>query len=484
MRALKPSSRPPASAVAGLFLVLGVGCEATSRGLDPAVRVDAGPVDDEPDAGLEPGVRLFTGRIGFVYGADPPRFSPTDLSRWTLRARSDLGASTPVVDGPGRFSVRAAGRLELIAIPPDPGDPRYVISTEAAQVDLSEGGREGSDDTLREELRLELELQEPWSETDALTVRSSGLWEGEVTVPASSVGQTRLSGLVVRNRSNIGRLVGEDLWVLRHEDAKNPTTEPPVVEEAGLLRDLSAAALAQPIAVRLSRRAPTAPGTRWAFTAWGDAAASDGWGTLVWQNFVRADRVSIKRLVGPACASRGTAPRWSPQYGSLLSGQLPGLEPVPEGYVVCTGAAGYFRQRGASPADLEVPFSEACACGERPDEFELEIGPVRAPRLDGRPLEASETVVRPPFELSWLPPERGVARGYVVHLEGRSGRAVLVTDTTQVTVPADVFPSGEPVAPTFVAIDDLERPPVESPLTRSARWQSTQWSRGSLLQAP
>jgi hypothetical protein len=300
--------------------------------------------------------------------------------------------------------------------------------------------------------------------------------------PQSAVGRTRLTGLVASNDRG-GRLVGEDLWVVRSRVRVTATSTASSVIESALIRGLSAASLERPLSVRLDRRAARAPATRWDLTAWQDDGVSEYRQTGARRQFVRADRA---QAWGPftGCGGMGWASSDASVSGSASSGELPESDPAPEGYITCSSASGLASTPLEPVNGVKFMFSEACFCGERLAQIRLDLGPVRALRLDGRPLGAFETVYRAPFTLSWQPPALGAAQGYVVNLVWFPLGATIVTDTTQVTLPADFIPAGTLIRPTFIAIDDADRAPVESPFMRSARRQSTEWASGALRPAP
>jgi hypothetical protein len=86
--------------------------------------------------------------------------------------------------------------------------------------------------------------------------------------------------------------------------------------------------------------------------------------------------------------------------------------------------------------------------------------------------------------LSWRAPREGVAHGYVAVFDSADSFLYLVTDRTEVTVPAELIRVGATVLPTVTAIEDATLPPVESPFVRSRRWQRTDWMGGVLRPAP
>jgi hypothetical protein len=275
-------------------------CEAVSVTLDPPSdagssrdasrwRDDAKADAGDPDVGHDSGPRLFTARVGAVYGPDPESFVPTDLSSYRLSARSALGSSTPTIDGPGRLSVWAQGRLELTVASPLRFDTAIVVSTEANYVDISWPGHPPGDSPPIPKLNLALELSSPWSSSDRLRVRTSGGWAAFRLTGRFVVGETSVPDVVVENLGG-GRLLSEDLWVVRERsELSDAGTIARRVDQA-VVRLLDRDIASRGVAVRLSSPDGRLPAASWDVSAWKPDGVSEPDPTSVVRYFVRADR--------------------------------------------------------------------------------------------------------------------------------------------------------------------------------------------------
>ncbi len=479
--------------VVALGIVVGLlACERGSIPLDPpgdaAVSADATPPLDDagadgglPDVATDSGPRLFTVRVGTVYGPDPESFVPADLSGYTFSARSALGASTVTVEGPGQLSVWALGRLELTVATRARSLPSYVVSTEASHVDLTFGGLPSSDAPRVSSLRLELELSSPWQASDALLVTSTGGWSAFVEGSGIAEGVTR-ADLTVEG-SGRGRIVGEDLWVVRRRSERTATaTVTRRLDEANIPA-VTREALSRPLAPRLAPPRGRAARAAWDVSAW----QPDG---ISMPDRATADRFLIRsdRLGGGGfwrCGMLWLSIVDADVLSDALSGTLPEGALGPPGYEVCTAAA----RRSDGPSVPGIPgikllSSEVCDCTSGGGPVRLTLGPIRDLRLDGEPLGPESRTYRAPFRLSWRAPREGVAHGYVAEFDHDDSFLLFVTDRTEVTVPAELIRVGATVLPTVTAIEDATLPPVESPFVRSRRWQRTDWMGGVLRPAP
>jgi hypothetical protein len=363
-------------------------------------------------------------------------------------------------------------------IPPDPRELRYLVSTEAGRVDLTFPiplPRARSTQLAS----VDVELDRPWSAEDQLIVGSSGRWEGaRLSVDASSIGKTRLEGLGF-SFGPASQLVDEDLWVMRSRVHATPTSTTSSLLELGLVRRISSAALSRPIAVQMRAQMHRRPATAWDLTAWQEDGVSLDRSTMVTRHFIRPDRAS-RGLWSSPCGGSARIVNASASTTALL-GTLPEGDAAPEGYLTCAGLRGFSFVYTVGPTLGGIFLqTQACLCGAHPSTARLTLGPVLDLRLDGRPLGTFDTVYSAPFTLSWQAPAQGVATGYVVWLTWDILGAVVITDRTHVTLPAEFITPGVSIRPVITAVDDAARSPVESPFLRSATWQSSEWASGAL----
>lgn len=441
--------------------------------------------DADADAPPAPGARRFEGRVGSIRAGDGRTYLPTDLAGWRFRARSGLGESPVRIDGPGRFSVWATGRLELLLEPAGEADARLLVSTEAERLDYTLSSRERPDDPpLPRTVLLDVELTAPWTETDQLVVWSSSGWRADVFPPAEAVGRTRLTGLPLEV-GGVPRLVGEDLWVGRQARPDRPTATRQLTELT-LVRGLTAEALRAGLGVRLAPRGAETPAVQWDLRGWEADAWSRDPSSFATRAFVRSDRLSSISLAGLLGGDATAVLDFFETAGPRLVGELPATSAVPDGYVACVRASRIAR---ASYVDLQVPNGSfdlavqtvAQDCRPGPDMLRSSLGPVRAIELDGSALGAQPRSARAPFRLSWAAPGVGSPNGYLVTLRWASGALVVMSDRPEVTVPAGILPEGAQVGVMVSAIEDRDLPPVISPFVRSLTWRQTDWATGPVV---
>lgn len=464
---------------------LGAGPGADGGASDVGVAADAGVAADgggTADAGFaaDANVRVFTGRVGTALAGELGAFEPEDLTRWRLSARSALGELTPTIDGLGRFSVPAVGRVEVTLIPPrDAGNfNRTVVSTEGDTTELISTWPSRRAASERPPIQLTVELAQPWREGDLLVVTDSVRDQPSSFRDVAVPGATRVERLLV-GEDGLPDLEGADVWVthIARSDGWPPTTE---FFGAGFARALDRAALSRPIAIALSTEVQLSERVSWSVDRWRpDVVQTVGDDvSYIAQVVVRADRPLFTAfgLFGPLGGAVRLGARWVLDvYGQVETGY-----PVPAGYVGCAVTTGF--STSPQPGNHFL-LSGVFDCRRGTEDRRLNLDPAEDVRLDGIPLGAAEQPLSMPFTLSWRAPSVGPAHGYEVLLTTNGPTAEwvrIVTDATEVTVPEGLLGDPEWVAPALITLQDYDRPPVRSPLTRSAYWQQQARAYGTL----